>query len=181
MSSSAEDQLYIRPQYSTPSSIPPLTQMPITTGLEETLSQTAHLEGKSLVLPGTGFVMSTATKTGTKGTLDMPLGPPATKLKTLAFQSLPIPRPSTAQAIGNRFTNQEQTGTFDIDTRMKQDDEPDEGQEMTYWGQSTECNWYTGGWTKSTGSADFEGQASTTKNMSSMARMLNARAPVLTN
>ena len=142
--SSAEDQLYICPQYAAPSSIPPLPQMHFTMGLEDKLSQTAHLEGKSSVSPSMGFVTSTATKTGTKGTLDMPLGPPATKLKTLAFQSLPIPRPSTAQAIGNRFTNHEQTGTFDIDTRMKQDDEPDEGQEMTYCGQSTECNWDTG-------------------------------------
>ena len=74
------------------------------------------------------------------------------------------------------FANHEQTGIFDIDTRMKQDDEQDEGQEMTYWQHSKECNWDTGGWPKSTGLADSKGQASTTKNMSSTARMVKARA-----
>ena len=88
LSSSAEDRPYLCPQYAAPSSIPSLPQMPFTTGLEEKLSQTAHLEGKSSVLPGTGFVMSTATKTGTKGILDITLGPP--EMKQMKMLQLPI-------------------------------------------------------------------------------------------
>ena len=75
--SSTEDQRYDCLKCRTPSSVPPLTLMPVAKGLEETLYQAATLEGKSSESPSMRYVMQNTTESNTRGMLDMPHGLPA--------------------------------------------------------------------------------------------------------
>ena len=74
----------------------------------------------------------------------------------------------------------EQADIFDIDTRVSTEDE-DKGQEMISWQQRTECNWATGGWTRSSLLAASEGQTSPTQNLSSVVSIEEVRTRTMTS